>query len=227
MNTIPRIFSFLCIVILAVTLQTTHAASLIYNATLIPVPSGSSPAVGANVLFTGNSVFTAPDYSGNLVSSVLNNDTSNPFGLSALTFTYLISMDSSTLDPVSRFTISSFANYSTDASYTSTGTDIIPSSVNRSSAPGGVVRFSFDTAILGAGTTSALLVIQTDASSWAVTQAGLVDGVGTLANSLAPAPVATVPEPNQIIIAGAGLLALLILRRGNKNQCQPAALANK
>jgi hypothetical protein len=223
-----RIFGAVCFIALCFTLQTTHASSLVYGATLTPVPSGSSPAPGAIVLFAGSSTFTAPDYSGTLFSTVLNNDSSNPYGLGDLTFTYLIQMNASTSDPVSRFTISSFASYMTDASETTAHLgDIIPSSVNRSTAPGGVIRFSFDGALLGAGTTSALLVIQTDAQNWANTQAGLVDGVGSSANSVAPAPIVSTPEPSPAILAGLGLLGLLIARRCNKSQSQTEALIKK
>jgi len=150
-----RIFSTVYFIALCISLQTAHASSLVYGATLSPVPVGSGPALGANVVLpTVSSTFTAPDYSGTLFSTVLNNDTSNPYGLNKLTFTYLIQMDATTIDPVSRFTISSFANYLTDASEkTAISTDIVPSSVNRSGAPGSLVRFSFDGALLGAGTT--------------------------------------------------------------------------
>jgi hypothetical protein len=217
-----RSFAPLLLLVLAVPL-TNHASPLIYGATLSPVPLGSGPSAGASVLSTGSSTFTAPDYSGTLTSTVLNNDSSNPYGLADLTFTYLIQMDSSTADPVSRFTISSFSGYLTDVSdTTSLPGDIVPSSVNRSAAPGSLVRFSFDTALLGAGTTSALLVIQTDAQNWASTQAGFIDGVGSSANSLAPAAITSVPEPNPTVLAGLCLLGLLTVRRFSKSQSQPA-----
>jgi hypothetical protein len=211
-------FSAACLITVLLTSQVSQAASLIYGATLTPVPLGSGPTVGANVLFSGSSTFTAPDYSGTLTSTVFNNDASNPYGLSDLTFTYLIKMDSSTADPVSRFTISSFASYLTDASYaTSVPGAIVPSSVNRSASPGTLVRFSFDSALLGASTTSALLVIQTDAQNWANTQAGLIDGVGSSANSVAPAPI-PVPEPSATILSGLGLVGFLIVRRCRQGQ---------
>ncbi|MDD5141508.1 MAG: PEP-CTERM sorting domain-containing protein [Verrucomicrobiales bacterium] len=223
-----KFFAPLLVAVLAFTLQTTYASSLIYSATLTPVPAGSSPSPGANVLFSGTSTFSALDFSGTLFSTVLNNDSSNPYGLANLTFTYLIQMDPTTVDPVSRFTISSFANFLTDVSETTSNPgDIVPSSVNRSIAPGNVVRFSFDTMLLGAGTTSALLVIQTDAQNWTTTSAGLVDGVGTQADSVAPTPVVSVPEPSQIMLGALSLFGLLIFRRCNKGQSQTDAITGK
>ena len=207
--------------VLAFSLRTAQASSLVYGVTVAPVPVGSGPALGATVLFTGSSTFTAPDYSGTLFSTVYNNDTSNPYGLGDLTFTYLIQMNSSTVDPVSTFTVSSFANYLTDArETTSLPTDIVPSSVVQTAPSGSVVRYRFDGELLGAGTTSALLVVYSDAFNWANTQAGLLDGVGSSANSVAPAPLVTTPEPSTTILTGLGLLALLTVRHWKKGQSQ-------
>jgi hypothetical protein len=223
-----RIFRAVCLIALCYPLQTSHAAALIYNATLTPVPLGSGVAAGANAIgYSGAQPFTAPDYSGVLFSTVWNNDSSNPYGMADLTFTYLIQMDFSTQDPVSRFTISSFANYLTDVSYTTSNpSDVVPSSVNRSAAPGSLVRFTFDEAPLGPGTTSALLVIQTDAQSYTTTEAGFIDGVGSQANSLAPIPL-TVPEPSPTILAGLGLIGLLIVNRWNKSRSQTEVLTRQ
>jgi hypothetical protein len=207
---------------LAFALQTTQASSLVYGVTVSPVPVGSGPALGANVVLpTVSSTFTAPDYSGTLFSTIYNNDSSNPYGLGDLTFTYLIQMNSSTVDPVSTFTVSSFANYLTDArETTSLPTDIVPSSVVQTAPSGSVVRYRFDGALLGAGTTSALLVVYSDAFNWANTQAGLLDGVGSSANSVAPAPLVTTPEPSTTILTGLGLMGLLIVRHWKKGQSQ-------
>jgi len=222
-----RLFGVLCSIALCFSLQTSDAAALLYNATLTPVPLGTGPSAGATALYySGPQAFTAPDYSGNLFSTVWDNDASNPYGLGDLTFTYLIQMDFSTQDPVSRFTISSFANYLTDVSYvTASPSDVVPSSVNRSAAPGTLIRFSFDGDPLGAGTTSALMVIYTDAQGYAPTEAGFIDGVGSQANSVAPTPL-LVPEPNTTILAGLGLIGLLIVRRCNKSS-QVEALNGK
>jgi hypothetical protein len=219
-----RIFCAVYFIALCFILQTTHASSLVYGATLTPVPLGSFS--GANsIYYSGPQTFTAADYSGTLYSTVWNNDSLNPNGL---TFTYLIQMDFSTVDPVSTFTISSFASFLTDVSYTTSSLgDIVPTSVQRSSAPGTLVRFHFDGASLGAGTTSALLVIRTDAQNYAATSAGFLDGVGSSANSVAPAPIVSTPEPSPTILAGLGLLGLLIARRCNKSQSQAEALIKK
>jgi hypothetical protein len=222
-----RIFGAVCFIALCFTLQTTHASSLVYGATLSPVPLGSFSGA-TSVFYSGPQTFTAADYSGTLYSTVWKNDSLNPNGLGDLTFTYLIQMDFSTVDPVSTFTISSFANYLTDVSYTTSSlNDIVPTSVQRSSGPGTLVRFHFDGASLGSGTTSALLVIRTDAQSYAATSAGFLDGVGSSANSVAPAPIVSTPEPSPTILAGLGMLGLLIARRYNRSQSQTEALIKK
>ena len=74
-----------------------------------------------------------------------------------------------------------------------------------------MVRFTFLTSPIGAGASSALLVIQTDALNWTYTTAGITDGQTVNVNSYAPLAV---PEPASCALILMGLtVAGLRLRR--------------
>jgi len=183
--------------------------------TLIPgafVPALSSGfPVGGSVINTSTHSFSAGVLSGTLISDVISGDASNPYG--GLTFTYELNISSSSLQGASQLTVSSFDSFFTDVSYNNSGGGVVPSNFSRSSEGGTlgeVVRFSFFSPAVSGGEHSALLVVQTSATIYNVTEAGVIDG--QTANVLTFAPL-VVPEPTAAVLLLAGLGALAIARR--------------
>lgn len=172
------------------------------------IPAGSEPdPAGGTVLFTtGPTPFSSAVFSGHLVSTVLANDPGNPFG--GLTFTYQLHLDATSVDPIGRFTVGRFDNFLIDASYSAFQPvgGIAPSQITRS--PGGdVVGFNFFGNWLTPGSSSALLVLQTDASSYVPVSASVINERTASVPSLAP-----VPEPSILSLLGLALCGLAIYR---------------
>jgi hypothetical protein len=191
------------------------AAPLPPGGTLYPVPAEPDP-VGGVLLGSVTAPVSSGLFTGTLVSKVYNGDTSNPFGASALTFTYQLSNNTSSTDPMERLTIASFAGFLIDASYqpASAGSFLTPTLVNLTPS-GDTVGFSFLGSPVGPGTllqgmTSALLVVQTDAQAFNGTIASVIDGTTAGVASLAPRMV---PEPTSLALLGLGLVAFTQYRR--------------
>lgn len=190
-------------------------ASTIYTlnpGTSVAALSSSYP-VGGTLLATTSSPFSAGVISGTLVSSVFLFDAANPYGAGTnggLTFTYQLSIASSSPDASSEMTVSSFSSFLTDVSYNTVGSDVNPSNFSRSSG-GDTVRFIFLSQPVGDGQSSALLVVQTDAVAYHPTMAGIIDGLTVNVASLAPIAV---PEPTSgaLILLGLGLVGLCLRR---------------
>jgi hypothetical protein len=198
--------SWLLLLALSLSIIRTQAVvppNLLPGGVLSPPPAEASP-VGGSVLFnTGPVPFTAGTFSGTLTSTAISGDSSNPWG--GLTFTYEIDNFSASGDEIARMTVSSFGLFVTDASYNSTTPvgGLAPMSITRS-ANGAVLGFNFLVPSLAPGSSSALLVVQTDSPGFVHTGASLIDGSSTTVSSLAP-----VPEPSTLCLAGLGLLGLL------------------
>jgi len=183
--------------------------------TAVPAFAEPEPGAGSSLLFsTGVVPFVAPTYTGDLTSSVYNNDPSNPFGPDGLTFTYLLHNNASSAHELHRFTVSSFASFGTDVSYSSFSVGVPPTFIDRG-LPGDVVGFNYPTPVpqilnsngsIGPGQTSSLMVIQTNAVNFSGTLAAVIDGSVTMVASLAPAPI--IPEPGSIVLAGISVLGL-------------------
>jgi len=188
-------------------------------AAALPVGGGilasaeAKPVGGVIEVGTGLPVgFVAATFSGQLTSTVISGDTSNPFG--GLTFVYLLENFVGSPHDIHRLTVSSFQSFQTDASYSSLLPGQAPSTIERNSGIGDVVGFNFQTLIpvpnaggpLTPGSISALLIIQTDATRFQVTKAAVIDGSVAMVDSFAPMKI--VPEPSSMALAGMGLAAV-------------------
>lgn len=207
--------SLLCAVFLflfVVSVQPSYAVMLSPNSAIV-APGEADPGAGAVVVGGGLPVpFVAASYSGTLTSTVWSNDPTNPFGLAALTFTYVITNNAASAHELHRFTISSFDTFQTDVSFsTSLPPGIAPLFIDRSPGLGDVVGFSYPTPIppvlvgpgaITPGSTSMVMVIQTDALLFQPTFAAVINGSTTMVASLAPQ--ALIPEPSSLVLAGVG-----------------------
>ncbi len=189
-----------------------HATPLLAGATLYPAPGEPDPTVGAPLASMSVPFSAAPLYSGTLKSEVYNNDISNPYG--GLTFVYQVSNDLVSLDPIHRLTINNFSGFSIDASY-QIGSGLAATLIDRSAA--GTVGFGFFGSPVGPGAiapgiTTALLVLQTNASTFVTTFASVIDGTVNSVPSFSPSH--QIPEPSGAILLalGAGGLAVYAYR---------------
>jgi hypothetical protein len=166
--------------------------------------SGGAGPAGGSLVATDSAPFSTANYSGTLTSQVILNDPANPFGPGNLTFTYQLQNDAPSTDGLGRMTVSSFnlAGILLDASYQSPAPagSVLPTSFDRNTAD--VVGVSFTSAPLGLGLVnpgsgSALLVIQTNTSSFQSSLASIIDGLPATAASFAPVAV---PEPTTLAL---------------------------
>jgi hypothetical protein len=177
------------------------AAPLAVGATLFPVPGEGDPGPGSAMLATtGPVAFAAPGaFAGTLTSSVWL-DSATGF----MTFTYQLTNAAASPNAITRMTIDDFTGFTTDASFQTPAGGLAPSSADRLLAH--VVGFSFLGAPVGLGalapgTTSAVLVVQTNAPAFVPRFASVIDG-GQVPDVLSFGPA--IPEP-----ASLGLLALV------------------
>lgn len=181
--------------------------------------------VGATTVFSTNVSWGASfSFSGTLTSSVVTNDSSNPFGLNDLTFIYQFSINSNSgpVHPGTGFSVGNFSTFSTDVSYLA-GTGIAPFTFNRSGespTEGDTLAFSFaqilSFTVVAPGTNSAMLVVQTDATQWAPSISSIIDS-SAFPDIATLAPVDAVPEPTTIALTGFGALAFAALKRRQNN----------
>ncbi len=184
------------------------------------VPGESDP-VGALLSSTTSSFASAAGpnaFTGTLVSEVWN-DASNPFG--ALTFTYRLFSDSTSLASLSGLILEGWGSIPVDASYQFPASGTPPAAVDRS-LNGDVIRFSFTAPSFGSGTipaggSGALLVLQTSSQDWErnvanVSGGSTVSGVSIFA-PFAPSASAVPDGGSTMMLLGAALAAVEGLRR--------------
>jgi len=182
---------------------------------LVPPQSPTAPDVFASIP-TGSIVASllgqsfvsdlgAADFSGVYSTEVIQG--ANVFGANDLTFVYQFNNATTSGQDINRVTASDFGGFQTDVGYV-TGTGDIPDSVDRTSS--NPVGFNFATGVLP-GTTSSVLIIETDATEFVPGHFSLIDdGV-----SLNPAFAPGVPEPKTwaMMIAGLAFLGFAARRR--------------
>lgn len=163
------------------------AAPLSPGQALFPAPGEPDPA-GGSVVAGGHPVpLTAVTFSGTLTTSVIAGDLSNPLG--GLTFTFLLSNHAASANAISQLAARGFQGYAVDASFHSPGSGVTPAFIDRAGS-GDVIAFNFLAGLgpgpLMPGSTSALLVIQTDARNYGVIPASVINGSVAEAASFAP-----------------------------------------
>ncbi len=175
----------------------------------------ADPLGGVLIANSGPVPMVAPTFSGTLTSQVIANDPGNPFGPGFLTFTYALTNNALSPDPIERITVSSFTGFQTDVSYQVPTAAVAPSLMNRT-ANSSVVGFSYVGAPLGAGVivpggASALMVVQTDApiNQFILSTASVINGSVATVDAFAPLP--NIPEPGSLGLLGCA--ALLTIRR--------------
>jgi hypothetical protein len=184
-------------------------------ALLAPGASALAPAepgpVGATLLATITSPFANAFYSGSVTTQVLSNDASNPLG--GFTFTYQVAINAGSPGGIERINGINYTGFVTDVSYLpGSGTGQVPTSVDR--GPTGLqVGFNFVPPPLGLGTlqpgtTSPLLVVQTNAFAFVPSMVNIIDGTVTAVNSFGPSD-SGIPEPASLGVLAIGATALI------------------
>jgi hypothetical protein len=184
------------------------AALLNSGSTLFPAPGEVNP-VGGTVLANQTIPFLIPGFfDGTLTSTVIQGDTSNPFG--GLTFTYRLNNATTSPNAMARFTVGDFTGFQVDASFQSPGTGVAPTLIDRLTAD--VVGYSYSQAggpgPIFPNSSSGLMVVQTNAAAFAPTLANIIDSAAISILSFGP-----IPEPGSLGVLAAGAVMLIRRRR--------------
>ncbi|MGQ9650736.1 MAG: hypothetical protein ACUVXJ_11555 [Phycisphaerae bacterium] len=183
--------SVIMVVTIVVAAAPVLAAPLLPGGTLYPVPGEPDP-VGGEVIASAVAVpLVAATFSGSVTTTVIAGDTSNPLG--GLTFTYQVTNYSGSANVITQVGLAGLAGLMVDASYQIPGEGRPPASISLSSTGDGIL-FAFLAGIgpgaLDPGISSAVLVLQTNASNYRWTKLSAIDGSVGEAASFAPSVAA-------------------------------------
>jgi len=207
-----------------------HGALLAPGGALL-TPAEPDPSLGVVVGFTVQPFATVPgpgQFSGTLTTTVILDDPSNPYAnignsnpaLHGLTFVYQLHNNAVSINPLARITNIDFTPFLTDVSYQPGAGLLAPTSTDRTSSPA-TIGWSFTGAPLGLGkitpgTTTAPLVIQTNAPGFIDVLANIIDGsvVQTMTYGPIPSvPLGGFPEPSALTLLLLGTFGLVWQRR--------------
>lgn len=201
-----------------------HATLLPPDSTIVPSPQ-LNPLTGTTMMgTTGAQPFNVSQNGASMTGTaqewVVSNFTANPFGLNDLTFVIQVSLTGGTSTSGSSAIIQRIADSGfgispiTDAGYNATGAQVIPTTADRS-PDGDIVAFSYlphaglaPSTNIGVGQSSALLIINTNATQYTLSNLSVQGTVA--ANVLGFAPV---PEPSMLALSAAGLGGIMLRRR--------------
>ena len=205
-----------CVLSIGAALALTAAASaapiFAGGAIIFPAAEPDVPA-GANLVDSVTNPFASALYSGTVTSRVYTNDVTNPNGLNALTFVYIITSNPTSSNGIARFTVNGYAGFNVDVSYRAPITGVIPYFEDRQST-GDVIGWSFGNvgpgySLIMPGMTTTWLVAQTNATDYRTVISNVIDGSVTAVNAFGP----QIPTPGAAALFGAGLLASSRRRR--------------
>ena len=149
-------------------------------------------------------------------------DPSNTFGAGNLDFMYQVTNEGRSNDSIGRVTTTNFTGYLTDVGFATSGSSlpggifvngiVAPGLVDRNTAS--TVGFGFAVpplfALIGPGQASTVLIIQTNATSFQLGNANVIDGQAISTDAFGPAGgTPPVPEPSSIILMGCGLAGMV------------------
>ena len=155
-----------------------------------------------------------------MTTTVIQNDPTNPFaGIGdpnpanhGLTFVYQLHNDAISATSIERMTNIDFTPFRTDVSYQPSLGLLPPSSTDRTSSPA-VLGWSFTGAPFGLGrlapgSTSTLMVAQTDAPGFINVLANIIDGSVVQTPTFGPSPnaIGNTPEPSALTLLVLGTI---------------------
>jgi hypothetical protein len=180
------------------------AAGMLVNPPPVGIPVGLliGPAISTN--FTGLDSNNVVVFTGTVNSAVILDSVTG-----GLDFLYQVTNNPGSTDALTRLSFTDFSNYNTSVGYNAGTGLIVPGDATRSTGVGRIVGFDFpvNTGPITPGTSSATLIIYTNANAFNLTSsASFIDG-GT-GTALVYGPAAAVPEPISLALLGIGGLAL-------------------
>jgi hypothetical protein len=159
------------------------------------------------------------------INTAVYRDPSNIFGAGDLAFVYQIINSANSATSLERLTGTSFTGFATDVGYTVNGSvlsgglfsngTIFPAQVDRN-GPGSVVGFTFTVpggpeGGVAPGTTSSVLVIETNATTFAAGNLSVIDGGSFTGSAFQPTGTPIVPDGGSTaILMGLGLFGIVL-----------------